>query len=137
MRKVTGSNPVRPTMCFVLYVCAKRFIKYQYSAYSLRLLRCPKTLRNHIGTIVSSGYSRTYYNCPRCLTKVGDVKTSKHVKGMEEEKAPTVVVHKSGESDSEEVKCGHFFGYLRMRPKNTPIPDECLTCNRMIGCLTY
>ncbi|MGC8998117.1 MAG: hypothetical protein ACP5JW_01750 [Candidatus Bathyarchaeia archaeon] len=90
-----------------------------------------------LATIVSGGYSRTYYACPRCLTKVRDVKTTKHEKGMEEEKVPTVVVRKSGKSTSGDVKCEHFFGYLKKRPKNTPIPDECLTCNRMIECLTH
>ncbi|MEM3874241.1 MAG: hypothetical protein QXU45_03835 [Candidatus Bathyarchaeia archaeon] len=89
-----------------------------------------------LATIVSSGSSRTYYACPRCLTKVGDVKPTRHDKGGEEEKASTVVVRRSGESVSEGVECKHFFGYLRKRPKNTPIPDECLTCSRMIECLT-
>ena len=38
---------------------------------------------------------------------------------------------------SEEVKCRLFHGYLKKRPKNTPIPDECLICSRMIECLAY
>jgi hypothetical protein len=90
-----------------------------------------------LATIVSGVTSRTYYACPRCLTKVGDVKPAKNERSMEEEKTSTIVVRKSRESDSDEVECEHFFGYLRKRPKNTPIPDECLTCNRMIECLTY
>lgn len=55
----------------------------------------------------------------------------------EEEKASTVAVRKKEESESDEVKCGHFLGYLKKRPKNTPIPDECLTCSKMIECLAY
>jgi len=90
-----------------------------------------------LATIVSGGSSRTYYACPRCLTKVGDVKPAKREEGQEEEKASTVVVRKSGKSDSGETECGHFFGYLRKRPKNTPIPDECLICSKMVECLTY
>ncbi|MEM2466082.1 MAG: hypothetical protein QXZ47_02160 [Candidatus Bathyarchaeia archaeon] len=89
-----------------------------------------------LATIVSSGSSTTYYACPRCLTKVEDVKPVKHDKGGKEETTSTVVVSRSGESVSERVKCEHFFGYLRNRPKNTPIPDECLTCDKMIECLT-
>jgi hypothetical protein len=34
-----------------------------------------------------------------------------------------------------DVKCQHFLGYLKRRPKDTPIPDECLTCGRMVECL--
>ncbi|MEM3565521.1 MAG: hypothetical protein QXK18_01430 [Candidatus Bathyarchaeia archaeon] len=89
-----------------------------------------------LATIVSGGSSRTYYACPRCLTKVGEVKPARHERS-DEEKASTVVVRKKEESESEEVKCEHFLGYLKKRPKNTPIPDECLTCSRMIECLAY
>ncbi|MEM0008138.1 MAG: hypothetical protein QXR89_07745 [Candidatus Bathyarchaeia archaeon] len=90
-----------------------------------------------LATIVSGGSSKTYYACPRCLTKVGEVKTTRHDQSEEAEKSSTVVLRKKEESKSEEVKCEHFLGYLRKRPKNTPIPDECLTCSKMIECLAY
>ncbi|MEM3727723.1 MAG: hypothetical protein QXF75_00795 [Candidatus Bathyarchaeia archaeon] len=91
-----------------------------------------------LATIVSGGSFRTYYACPRCLTKVGEVKAMRHERSREEEeKTSTVIVHKKEESESEGAKCEHFLGYLKKRPKNTPIPDECLTCSRMIECLAY
>ena len=31
--------------------------------------------------------------------------------------------------------CPHHFGYLKEHPKNTPIPNECLTCTRIMVCL--
>lgn len=31
--------------------------------------------------------------------------------------------------------CPHRFGYLKEHPKNTPIPNECLTCTRIMECL--
>lgn len=31
--------------------------------------------------------------------------------------------------------CVHEFGYLRTVPKNTPIPDECFGCPRILECL--
>jgi len=31
--------------------------------------------------------------------------------------------------------CTHKFGYLRSLPKNTPIPDECFGCPRILECL--
>ena len=31
--------------------------------------------------------------------------------------------------------CAHHLGYLKRRPKNTPIPEECLTCSKMIECM--
>jgi len=32
-------------------------------------------------------------------------------------------------------ECPHHFGYLREHPKNTPIPNECLTCTKIMECL--
>jgi hypothetical protein len=26
---------------------------------------------------------------------------------------------------------------LRIRPKNTPIPEECLTCDKMVDCMLH
>ena len=31
--------------------------------------------------------------------------------------------------------CPHRFGYLKEHPKHTPIPNECLTCTRLMECL--
>jgi len=31
--------------------------------------------------------------------------------------------------------CPHYLGYLKERAKNTPIPDECLTCRETIKCM--
>ena len=31
--------------------------------------------------------------------------------------------------------CPHYFGYLGQHPKNTPIPNECLTCTKIMECL--
>jgi hypothetical protein len=31
--------------------------------------------------------------------------------------------------------CPHHFGYLKEHPRNTPIPNECLTCTKIMECL--
>jgi len=31
--------------------------------------------------------------------------------------------------------CPHYLGYLKERAKNTPIPNECLTCPETIKCM--
>jgi len=84
-----------------------------------------------LATVTSNGFSKTYYACPRCFTKVEETLPPK-----KEEKSETfIVVQKSVKCEEVEGKCPHFFGFLKKRPKNMPIPDECLTCNRMIDCL--
>jgi len=31
--------------------------------------------------------------------------------------------------------CPHYFGYLGEHPRNTPIPNECFTCIKIMECL--
>jgi hypothetical protein len=60
-------------------------------------------------------------------------------KGIERpESAPTVSVDaKKPESprNSQSSGCPHHFGYLKEHPKHAPIPNECLTCTRIMECL--
>jgi len=37
--------------------------------------------------------------------------------------------------DTKTSGCPHHFGYLSEHPKNTPIPNECLTCTKIMECL--
>lgn len=86
-----------------------------------------------LATLSSHGQVQTYYACPRCLTKVAE-KSSK----SEGETSPFIEkVKKAVAVDENNVKCTHFLGYLKKRPKNTPIPDECLTCGKMVECLVH
>ncbi len=37
--------------------------------------------------------------------------------------------------DTRPSGCPFHFGYLKEHPKNTPIPNECLTCAKIMECL--
>jgi DNA-directed RNA polymerase subunit RPC12/RpoP len=89
-----------------------------------------------VATISASGQIQKYYACPRCMTKVKDIKTSE---SNEEERSLTSMVkpRKSSAKSENMTKCEHFFGYLKKREKETPIPEECLTCGRMFECLFH
>jgi hypothetical protein len=51
---------------------------------------------------------------------------------------PTTVEPKKLKPELEgEPKCEHFFGYLNKRQKDTPFPDECLMCLRMVECMYH
>lgn len=39
------------------------------------------------------------------------------------------------EAFSTRKDCLHQFGYLRTFPKNSPIPDECFDCEKIVDCL--
>jgi len=98
---------------------------------------CGEEFRKPILATVSSNVTvDKYFACPRCLTKVSSVKSEKD----EEEKEirpSTKEVKKALAKLEEGTTCNHFLGYLKKRQKNTPIPEECLTCNKMIECLTH
>jgi len=72
-----------------------------------------------------------FYVCPYCMSKL-DATT-------EQESAPKPSVKKPVEA-SETNKtgpqnCPHYLGYLKGRARNTPIPNECLTCPETIKCM--
>jgi hypothetical protein len=80
-----------------------------------------------LATVSCDGRVQTYYACPRCMARISkeynEITTSKKT------------VKKTPVKLENNVKCRHFLGYLKKRPKDAPIPDECLTCDKMIECL--
>ncbi len=97
---------------------------------------CGEAFQKPIVATVSSNVSiQKYFACPRCLTKVSNVNDRKDEEDKETS-FQTKKVKKAVAKLEEGVKCNHFLGYLKKRPKNTPIPEECLTCGKMIDCLT-
>ena len=93
--------------------------------------------------------------CPHCgfdLQEVSPVGTSKKLEkavktSVKQEEPPERVeaskITKEKQSSTPKSlqarppECRHFFGYLKKIPKNTPIPDECFGCLRMVDCLYY
>jgi len=52
-----------------------------------------------------------------------------------ENELPKSIVEESYEKKpAEEANCKHELGYLKTLPKNTPIPNECLSCRKIIEC---
>ncbi len=48
---------------------------------------------------------------------------------------PESVVERVAENKPvEEIDCLHDFGYLKSLPKGKPIPDECLSCRKIVEC---
>ena len=106
---------------------------------SSRCNTCGEEIKTPLFTVVSCGYLlEEYYACPRCLSKVGDVERNKTVEVDEAEEEEEKVQEREVEDKMEEtVACAHHLGYLKRRPKNTSIPEECLTCAKMIDCMAY
>lgn len=89
-----------------------------------------------LATLSTNGQTLTYYACPCCLTKVVETKNPKS-EGDKETPPLAEKVEKTASTSGSDVECKHFLGYLKKRPKDTSIPDECLLCEKMIKCLIH
>ena len=89
-----------------------------------------------VATNSSGGRVQTYHACPRCLTEVAE-----RVRPREEKsEAPSLSLKDSSKHSVKlegNVNCPHSMGFLKRRPKDTAIPEDCLTCERMIECMVH
>jgi DNA-directed RNA polymerase subunit RPC12/RpoP len=103
-----------------------------------RCSTCGEEYETPLLAMVSSGFIvEEYYACPKCLSKVGSLEQPKNLEVdetvNEEEEALEMKIEDMGK---DRVTCAHHLGYLKRRPKDTPIPEECLTCSKMIDCMS-
>ena len=107
-------------------------------------------------TDLSQNPTSVHSACPHCgfdLQTVSPVRTSKtfekavktplkQEEPLERVEASKITTEKQSSPPPKSLQarppeCRHFFGYLKKIPKNTPIPDECFGCLRMVDCLYY
>ena len=67
-----------------------------------------------------------YDACPRCFTAVTGVGNVQVIQAEPDLNTETVT----------SKQCAHRFGYLSVRPKNEPIPDDCMMCENIVKCMT-
>lgn len=75
---------------------------------------------------------------------IHDENWEEHAEKVEAAERPQSVATLSVETERTEISgdtkpsgCPHHFGYLKEHPKNTPIPNECLTCTKIMECLVW
>ncbi len=68
----------------------------------------------------------TYYACPHCHSKIDITVEDLHVVRVEK--------CEDGEHITPPANCPHDFGYLKTLQENVSIPDECLTCSKILQC---
>lgn len=123
-----------------------------------RCPNCGEEINKLLFAVVDSDYIiEEYYGYPHCLAKIKDIEEKKTHEAPKNEilkdfefssKIGEPEVTLSEEEDEEEpmeakvtenkpkpASCIHYAGYLKNRPKNTSVPDECLTCSEMIDCM--
>lgn len=95
---------------------------------------------------LSSATGETYEACPYCLTKIETEKPTKKKtavtksrKVKKEVRVKQKIVQRLKKEvfkpSSEKHRCPHYLGYLATRPKGEAIPEECLTCTKIVECM--
>lgn len=109
----------------------------------------PECERDFVNPIIVEDFSSknrlSYQACPYCLTRVveeagkAEEKTRKEKRSKikrEETRTPEVIaVHPAQQLYAKETECPYYFGYLSQRSKKENIPEECMTCEKIVGCM--
>ena len=103
---------------------------------------CGDRFEKPLFTTVSSGQVlKEYYACPKCLSKIITVDVQKPKKATKienvNEEVPEIEAKEEAKTEDKILGCKNSIGYLKRRPKNSPIPEECFICNKMIDCMAY
>jgi hypothetical protein len=57
------------------------------------------------------------------------------ISGQRKEKKEETAAKSLAKKEKSASSCPHRFGYLASRSKNAPIPQECLTCQKILECM--
>ena len=98
----------------------------------------PKCHRKIEEPILLNNLSKTpaeqYYACPHCFIKMDVISTQPQMQKEEKKKKEEPPVKPPEKEEKGPSRCSHQFGYLRSLPKNASVPQECLTCKKMLEC---
>lgn len=97
-----------------------------------------------LAEIISGDSAAEYQACPRCLSKVCKAELQERIEVDEADEAEEDTDEEDQvaevQDETEPVNtegpstCPYHLGYLKARPKNSPIPDNCFVCIKMIEC---
>ena len=78
----------------------------------------------------------TYYACPYCFSKLNIDEVSENYDfGVKKGKTVRKDADVKPDKPFKASECTHHMGYLKNRPPNATIPDECLTCSKILQCM--
>jgi DNA-directed RNA polymerase subunit RPC12/RpoP len=85
-----------------------------------------------LANVSSQGHVQAYYACPRCLAEIREDDEAET-----DRNEPSASQEEPGKEQPklQNENCQHFLGYLGKRPRETPIPEACLTCGKIIECM--
>jgi hypothetical protein len=97
-------------------------------------VKCGKVFSEPIElTVRVEGSLETCYACPHCFSRVGISDNAD--KGIGGASLGALKKASKGTKENGSPGCAYFLGYLKTRSKDSPIPDECLTCSKILKCM--
>ncbi|RLI45993.1 hypothetical protein DRO69_04100 [Candidatus Bathyarchaeota archaeon] len=76
--------------------------------------------------------TESYYVCPHCIAKLDKVP----IRDKEPQRpTPIPVEHPKKLEETNSKSCPHHFGYLKTHARDESLPDECLTCSKLLRCM--
>jgi len=97
-------------------------------------VKCGKLFSEPIElTVRGEGSLETYHACPHCFSRVSV--SDKLEKGLSD--VPLGALRDASKviKSNDVANCAHFLGYLKTRPKDSAIRDDCLTCAAILKCM--
>lgn len=97
-------------------------------------VKCGKIFSEPIElTVRAEGSFETYHACPHCFSRMS---VSDNLEKRLGEAPLASIKNTSRDTKSgDAIGCAHFVGYLKTRPRDSAIPDECLTCSKILKCM--
>lgn len=119
-------------------IITKKTVSPQNNSFTCPNPSCGKTFTTPIKVEnFSSKGEKVYEACPYCLTKVTLKEHSEPSieSQMESKQQIKVQPEKESKPISKVGGCTHSFGYLSKRSAKEKIPEECLTCEKIVECM--
>jgi len=82
--------------------------------------------------------AEVYNACPFCLTEINLEKSSTTIEEKETRSEQPIIYSKKkalAEPSPKVQGCTHHFGYLSNRSVKDKIPEECMTCEKIVQCM--
>jgi len=97
--------------------------------------KCHRKIEPILLNKLSTAPVEQYYACPHCFIKLDVISTQPQKQKEEKKKKEEPPAKPPEKKEKGPSRCAGYIGYLATLPKNKPIPEECLTCPKVLDCV--
>ena len=114
-----------PFLWFLYWVC------YEIIVWNKALVEV--NLLNYVGLVLSLAFVFAGSQLKKIKNLLGISEKEKNEEQGNVNGNPSLIY--AQQASAQRDKCSHHFGYLNQRSKGEEIPEECIICERLIGCM--